>query len=316
MILCALSVTLPLIAGLIRNDHQSSIYGALLGFVLILNDHFGTLKTRLLHLLASFVFIVLSFSVGLLIEGNAWLVYPVIFLMAFLTGKSKGQGAELERLVLFCTFQLMNAALTPGLVNQAKELVMYATVSFANYLICLCLVYLVMKHAPNFHNSKRVQLKNAMAKKETQRFAFTLAIASCLAIFIGNYFHLAKANWIAGTVLVVMLPTKDQSYQRILHRALGTCIGVALSLMVTYFGRDPIILVSFSALLSFLAPFGLIRNYWLGNVFIASLMMFFMELSITNVSDIDMASLRLIDIGVGCVIGTIATLIAFAPARK
>lgn len=316
MILCCLSVSLPLIAGQIRGEEQSSIYGALLGFILILNDHFGPLQTRLKHLSASFIFLALSFAIGLFVNGNTYLVYPLVFLFSFLAGKAKGFGLELERLVLFMTLQFLNGALTPGLHEHVGPLFIYASMSFLNYLVCLCIVFVVMKHKPNFQKSKREILKDAISKKENQRFALTLAAASCAGLVIGNYFHLAKANWIISSIIVVMMPTKSQSYQRSFQRIFGTFIGVFCSLGVTHFATNPLVLILFSAMASFLAPLGLIKNYWLGNAFIAGLIMFFMQIAALTHSEFDLAWLRMLDIGIGCLIGAIATVVAFPPAKK
>lgn len=316
MILCCLSVSLPLIAGQIRGEQQSSIYGALLGFVLILNDHFGPLQTRIKHLSTAFLLLALSFVVGFFVNGNLYLIYPLVFLMAFLAGRAKGFGLELERLVLFMTLQFLNGALTPGLDEHIGPLFLYASMSFINYLVCLCLVFLILKHKANFQKSKRLLLKEAINKKENQRFALTLAAASCVGLIIGNHFHLAKANWIVSSVLVVMMPTKAQSYHRSFQRIFGTIVGVLCSLVVTHFAKDPLVLILFSAFASFLAPLGLIKNYWLGNAFIAGLIMFFMQIGSLSHSEFDFAYLRLMDIGIGCLIGAIATVVAFPPAKK
>lgn len=316
MILCCLSVSLPLIAGQIRGEEQSSIYGALLGFILILNDHFGPLLTRIKHLSTAFVFLAIAFILGLLVNGEPYFIYPLVFLMAFLAGKAKGFGLELERLVLFMTLQFLNGALTPGLKEYLVPLLMYASLSFVNYLICLCVVFFVLKHKANFQKSKRELLRQAISKKENQRFALTLAVASCIGLVIGNYFHLAKANWIVSSVVVVMMPTKTQSYQRSFQRIFGTIVGVICSLTVTHFAKNPIVLILFSAVASFFAPLGLIKNYWLGNAFIAGLIMFFMQFGSMEHSEFDFAYLRLMDIGIGCIIGAVATVVAFPPAKK
>jgi len=311
MILCALSVTLPLVAGLIWNEQQSSIYGALLGFSLILNDHFGPLKKRILHLLSSFASLATAFLVGLLVADSVWPLFPLLFLMAFILGKAKGIGLELERLLLFSTFQLLNASLTPGLREIAPNLLMYASLSLINYLICLCLVYLVMKHEPNFQKSKRQLLTEAFKKNESHRYAITLAAVSCVGLLLSYYFHVERAQWMVGTILIVMMPSKTLSYQRSFQRIFGTFIGVSLSSLLIYFRDDSLFLISFSAVASFLAPLGLIKNYWLGNAFIAALIMFFLQFSHVGIIDTDVAILRIVDIGVGSVIGAIGTMIAF-----
>jgi uncharacterized membrane protein YccC len=313
MILCTLSVSLPLVAGYVFKEQQSSIYGALLGFILILNDHFGPLQKRILHLLASFCCLSLAFLTGMLVSQIPWMLIPILFLMAFILGKSKGQGIELERLLLFSIFQLLNAALTPKLGEHALKLFLYASLSLTNYLVCLSLVYVVMKHQPNFQRSKREELLALFSRKDSHRYAFTLAGVSCLGLAISNYFHVERAQWMVGTILIVMMPNTTQSFQKSFQRIFGTFIGVFCSVFLTHFMKSPLLLISFSAVAAFLAPLGLIKNYWLGNAFIAALIMFFLQFgNLTSThSDLDFAILRVIDIGLGCIIGSIGTLIAF-----
>ena len=313
MILCALSVTLPLVAGIFYGDQHTSVYGALLGFILILNDHFGPFKKRVQHLLTSFFFLSLSFFIGLSISDSTWLIFLLLFIMAFVLGKSKGFGLELERLVLFSTFQLLNAALTPELKSNPFQLMIYATLSLLNYLVCLSMVYLVMKHKPNFQRSKRQELLEAFRKKESHRYALTLAAVSCAGLLIAEVFNLERGQWMVGTILIVMMPSRSLSFQKSFQRIFGTFIGVIIAALVIVMAESPLVLVSFSCLAAFLAPLGLIRNYWLGNVFIAALIMFFLEFASIGIvhNEFQFAIARLIDITLGCLIGSIGTAIAF-----
>lgn len=310
MILCAFSVTLPLVGGALFKEERSSIYGALLGFILILNDHFGPLKQRIVHLLTSFLFLAIAFGVGLMVSGTPWLLIPLLFVMAFLLGKSKGLGLELERLILFSTFQMLNAALTPHLKEHAFKLFLYAALSLANYLVCLCLVYLGMKHAPNFQRRKREELREAFSRKESHRYAFTLAGVSCAGLLLANLFHVERGQWLVGTILIVMMPNKRASYERSFQRIVGTFLGVVISSILLAFVKDSLFLIPFAALAAFLAPLGLIKNYWLGNTFIAALIMLFLQFGTPDPQS-NLGILRIIDISLGCVIGAIGTLIAF-----
>lgn len=310
MILCALSVTLPLIAGLALKEERASIYGALLGFILILNDHFGPLKQRIVHLLTAFMFLATAFLVGLLVSNTPWLLLPLLFVMAFILGKSKGLGLELERLILFSTFQLLNAALTPHLKEHSIKLFFYAALSLSNYLVCLTIVYAVMKHAPNFQKRKREELREAFSRKESHRYAFTLAVVACAGLLFSNLFHLERGQWMVGTILIVMMPSKTLSYQRSFQRIVGTFVGVVISSALLYFVQDSIYLIPFATIAAFLAPLGLIKNYWLGNTFIAALIMLFLQFG-TPDPESNLGVLRIIDISLGCIIGAIGTFIAF-----
>ncbi|WPU65111.1 FUSC family protein [Peredibacter starrii] len=312
MILCALSVTPPLIIGYLRHDESSAIYGGLFAFTMILNDHFGPLGKRVLHLLTVFFFLACAFSFGLLISGHLPLIMVTLFIMAFILGKSKGLGLELERLLLTATFQLLTASQTPGLKEHFLKPVLYASFSLANYIICLMLVYLVMKHAPNFQRSKRQELLEAIKKKDTIRYALTLATISCLGLFISNYYALERGHWMVSTILIVMMPDKTQSYQRSFQRIFGTLLGGVMASVIIYFTDNPLIIISFSAIAAFLAPLGLIKNYWLGNTFIAAFILLFLDFGHpgSGVSDFDYAIVRLTDIVYGSIIGVIGTFIA------
>ena len=79
MVLCALSVTLPLMVGLYRQELRIAITGALFGFIMILNDHFGPLGQRIIHLITAFMFITTGFLLGMLLSDHQWLLLVALF---------------------------------------------------------------------------------------------------------------------------------------------------------------------------------------------------------------------------------------------
>ena len=317
MILCSLGVTLPLVVGFLIGDGPSSIYGALFGFTLILNDHFGPLVKRIIHLLTTGLFLSCAFLLGLLIEGHQPLILVTLFVLAFFLGKSKGLGLELERLLITSTFQFLTAAQTPELQHHFFKPLVYGFLGLANYLVCLTAVFFIMKHAPNFQRSKRQELRDALKRKDTQRYAFTLAAVSCLGLFMANYLEVERGHWMVGTILIVMMPTKTLSLQRSFQRVLGTFLGGFIASVIIYYVKDPMFLILFCGICAFLAPLGLIKNYWLANVFIAALILFFLEIASFGHQheDFVLALIRLKDIALGCVVGIIGTFIAF-PFRE
>jgi hypothetical protein len=317
MILSGLSVLLPLMLGYARNELSYAIFGSLLGFVLILNDHFGPLNRRILHLITAYLFILTGYASGLMMRDNPWLLISAIFCMSFLLAKSKGLGMELERMLLFTTLQMIASSQTPDLRDNYFIPLMYATFSMINYLVCLCIIYLLMRHATNFHKSKRTEFKEAL-KRGNNRYAFTLASMACIGLMATQYLQVKQGYWVVGTILIVMMPDHYSSLYRSFQRLLGTTIGVVLASLIIKFGNYPAVLISFCTLCAFLAPLGLMRNYWLGNVFIAGLILFFLEISnrTPHTGDFDLAIIRMTDIGLGCLLGSIGTLIAFPEVFK
>lgn len=317
MILSALSVLLPLLVGYFREEEKISILGALFGFIMILNDHFGPLGQRIIHLITAYLFIMTGVFMGVLLMDSPWLLLSALFAMAYLLGKSKGLGLELERMLLFTTLQLLAASQTPELKDYFLKAVFYTSFSFFNYLLCLCLVYLMMKHSPNFQKSKRQVFKEGWSKKETNWYALVLAFMACLGLVVAEILKLEKGFWVVGTILIVMMPDKKQSLYKSFQRLLGTLVGVLIASLLMKWGHDTIFLIVFSTLAAFFAPLGLMKNYALANIFIAGLILFFLEMSesVPHVGDFDLAITRFIDIALGCLIGIIGTLIAF-PNRK
>jgi hypothetical protein len=318
MILSALSVALPLIVGLNRGELRIAIFGSLFGFLMILNDHFGTLGKRIIHLITTYLFIISGYLIGMLLNEHSWLLMIALFCMSYLVGKSKGLGLELERMLLFTTLQLLAASQLPGIKGHYVQAFFYSTFSLFSYLVCLCLVYLVMKHETNFQKSKRQEFREAITRKESNRYALTLAFMTCSGLWFAQYLHMERGYWVVGTILIVMMPDRYQSLYRSFQRILGTLIGVVIASLMMKLGKNPIILISFCTFAAFMTPYGQIKNYWLTNVFIAALILFFLEISNfkPHHGDFDLAILRLMDIGLGCFLGSLGTIIAFPELFK
>lgn len=311
MILSGLTVSLALTFGYFRQETAVSVYGALFSFQLMLNDHFGPLGKRIIHLTTTLIFLVSSFYVGVLMQDSIVLVYVTLFALVFALGKSKGLGVELERLLLFTCLQFMTGAFSGNFRGNLSQPLVYVGFAFVNYVLCLCLVYFTLRHPPNFQNSKRSELRAALKRTETTRYAVTIGYMACLGLILAQYLNVERGYWVVGTVIIVMMPDRHASFHRSFQRLLGTVIGVLVASFIIRFRRDPFVLIGFSGLSAFLAPYGLIKNYWFGNVFVATLILFFLEISTVTVhGPFDLAFIRIVDIGLGCLLGAIGTLLA------
>jgi hypothetical protein len=314
MILCSVCTTLPLVLGYFQHQLPIAIFGALFGFVLILNDHFGPLKQRIMHLFVTFIMLTLSFYVEAILFDKIALIAVTLFLVSFLVGKSKNYGIELERMLLFMALQILTAAGLPGLMNHFWSLIAYCSFAFVNYIVCLTLVFLYSKHPIEFMESKRKTLNKIISQKHTTRFAFIFSCTTTLGYLLANWMHIGRGYWVVGTTLIVMLPNSYQSFYKSIQRLLGTFIGVVIAAFLINLGHDPITLTLFVLVSALFAPLGLLRNYWLGNIFIAALILFLLELSTFNqiynhTQSFDLARLRTIDIALGCLLGIIGSLI-------
>ena len=310
MVLCSLCTTLPLILGFALNQLTLAIFGSLLGFVLILNDHFGPLKQRIYHLITTFFFLSGALYLGAVISSSNLLVAIILFIISFILGKAKDYGLELERLLLFMALQILTAAGTPGLREQFWNLMPYCFFAFINYILCLTFVFLISRHSTEFMSSKRQTFKKIINQKQSTRFAFNFAITITTGFILANILHISRGYWVVGTALIVMLPDSIQSFYKSAQRLLGTFIGVIIAAFLVRLGHDPISLILFVLIAAYFAPLGLIRNYWLGNIFIAALILFLLEISSAqHTGSFELAILRTKDIGLGCLLGVIGTFV-------
>jgi MFS family permease len=310
MVLCSLCTTLPLILGYFLHQLPLSIFGGLFGFVLILNDHFGPYKKRIAHLTVTFIFLSLAFYLGAMISQNIPLTAISLFIISFILGKSKDYGVELERLLLFMALQILTASGSPSLAQHFPGILMYCFFAYINYLLCLTLVHFFLKSPEEFIHSKRETLQKIFLQKHSTRFALIFSITTTIGYLLANWMHIGRGYWVVGTTLIVMLPDTYKSFYKSIQRLLGTFLGVVAAAFLVQLGHDPILLIFFVLISAFFAPLGLLRNYWLGNIFIAALILFLLEISSPDVKgSIDLAKLRTLDIALGCLLGVIGTLI-------
>jgi hypothetical protein len=316
MWLAGLSVGLPLLIGWWRAELHQAIFGSLFGFIMILNDHFGPFLRRVRHLLTAGTFILSGLFIGVLLQGQIELFLVVLFTLSILLGKAKGHGVELERMLLFTILQILAAAQNPHLVGNLLVPVKYGIISGGNYLVCLGVVYYFYRHKPNFQRSKWKSFKT-MWRRDSNRYALVMAVTASLGFSLAYQLNVERGYWVVGTILIVMMPDRYQGLYKSFQRLFGTLIGALLASSLMIMTENYLILIGLCTLAAFLAPYGLIKNYWLGNIFICGLILFLLDISMYQgrVQDFDLAILRLSDIAIGCLLGMLGTMAAFPGKR-
>ena len=318
MLLSGLVITTPLIIGQINHELFVSMFGSLMALVLYLNDHFGSVIERIKHLVVTFIALMLSLAVGASVLGNTPVILVILFILSFLVGKSKDYGLELERMMLFIALNFLTASSEVVFYDKLQSLIMYAVLAFISYLVFAYLIFAFSHHTVSAINSKRATIKKIMEQNRTLKFPLACAIVSCVGYMLAQFFQFAHANWIVGTALIVMLPDTYQSIYKGVQRLLGTALGVILAAIVLAYIHDPKILIALVFLCAFLMPSGLSKNYWVANVYIAALILFFLEIAIPqSITEHHLAFWRIADIALGSLLGVIgAIIIAKLPVHQ
>lgn len=314
MLLCALAVTLPLILGVVLNEIQPAMFGALIGLVLYLNDHFGKLSARIKHICATTFFLMLTLWIGTSVQGHLIVISVILFLLSFLLGKSKTFGVELERLVLFITLQFMTTSSEHSILVARTSLLKFCAIAFGIYLILMCILFVVFKHEAQEIKSKRQILREILKNKASMRFSLFFAIISLVSYHLINFLHFSHPYWVVGTTMIVMLPDSLQGIYKSFQRFVGTLAGVLIAAGLLNITHDARILLIFIFFFSLYAPVGLAKNYWVGNIFIAALILFFLEIAAPqSIATHHLAFWRIVDITFGSCLGVIGTFIMHPP---
>lgn len=198
---------------------------------------------------------------------------------------------------------------TPALKHNLVLPVVYSVIGFFLYLFFMFTIDLLKKETPSEITSKSDVFKKHVLKNDSNLFSFFYALICTLSFVIGNYLHLNRVYWITGTVLIVMLPDTHQSIYKGVQRLFGTLLGVVLASLIYEVLNGHISLMGLIIIFSLLTPSGLAKNYWLGNVFIAALIMFFLETGSPHTTIWGLSYMRTIDIGIGSGIAAISIAI-------
>lgn len=313
-LLSCLVMTSPLFIGYMRGEMFISMFGGLMGLVYFLNDHYAPFKKRIIHLLTCHIFFMLALIVGAFCIGQLWAIAFSIFLLSFLVGFSKGHGPELERLSLFIALEFLTASSDPVIKKYLVGLILYSHLALTIYVVYIISTYLFYKNQKTAIEqkvkSKRETLKKFLKESLPLKFPLICSLLATSSFLIFSQLKFSHIHWIIGTALIVMLPDSIQGIYKSWQRVIGTLFGVVLASLILSSNQHPLLIICSVGFFSFQIPKGLAKNYWVGNVHIAALIILFLEFALPNsVADHHLAFWRFIDILIGSIIGIMCSII-------
>jgi hypothetical protein len=181
--------------------------------------------------------------------------------------------------------------------------------------LCRCVEHLLApdQHVGDFRSVKEAIFALRTARAYLPRFVIGYVLAAAAGWVMGRTVDQTHPTWVTVTVIVVMWPDAQRSYQRILQRVVGTIVGAAVALLLIEFTRDAKLLGSVAAMMLFFLPHFIRRNYWLHT----GLMMIFVMVSLDLWSSQTFTPRVLVervgDVLVGCTLALLGTLCAFTP---
>ena len=311
MLVCSFATAVPLIVGALTGQLPLAIFGALFGFLLVLNDHLGTLGHRLWVITLTFLFMLGGLLLGVLSHAHPPLLIPVLFALTYWMGLMGAKGTELERAVLFGTFQVLGGAYSGALGKYLNAALLYAFLGYSCVVVFLSVLVFLRRHNPNPFARLRVTLRESFTKEKSRHlYAFAYSISVLIALLVVNYFEMDHGYWAVGTVLIIMRPDTKQSLYRSVQRFFGTLIGVLVAELLIVTIHSPWLAIVALTFISFWGPWALNRSYWLGTAVIVVMLLLILDIPMIEHGDVHTPVVRLQATGLGCLLSLIGMVIA------
>ncbi len=313
MIVSSIATTLPLIVGAINGHIALSIYGALMGYLLALNDHLGTLKQRYQIVTLTFLFLLSGFAIGFWAHDREYLFYLIAPALIYWVGILGGEGAEAERALLFLVISIVISFSSKPIPTAGLwALFYYSLFAYVTVLIAIpILVKFRFRKAEDFAGLRSNFKKtfNLNLKKHIHAFSYTFS--AMVALAYAQYSEMEKGYWIVITVLLVMRSDRALSVYISFQRLMGTAFGVLAFDLILLFHPPVLFLIAAVSICSFVVPYALKRNYMMASFFITAFVVALLEIAVVHedstIVDVATPFLRLKATFIGCMIAICGT---------
>lgn len=262
----AFGVLVPLLVGLIRNEAAFSIFGSLTGYMLGLSTESGPLLHRFKVSLMTFVGIVIGFTLGLVFQDSVAIYFILGASIVYTLGVIAGKGAEVECALVFSavSFYVARYANLHYEVDFSGIL-FYMTLALAAVIAANVISFLFF---PLAEVEPHVRLRSSFYQVKTldrirHFYALTYMSAVLLSMLLVEWLNIDRGYWMVITVLLMMKPTRRESFHRVIQRVVGTISGVVIGLPLVELHLSVVVYAIFAVLFSALIPRVWKVNYWL-----------------------------------------------------
>lgn len=261
----ALGVLAPLLVGIFRGDTGICIFGGLTGYMFGLCTEVGPLKHRLKVVVLAFLCIAAAFSVGLLLQHSLSLFFIASAIIVYTVGIIAGKGAEVERMMVLGGVTFFIARYTAlHIETDLSRVFTYILSAFAAVFSANIIASLIWP----FINESHVRIRQSISHLKTldrvrHYYAVTYVSAVLLAMALAEWFAIERGYWMVITVLLMMRPTKRESFQRVVQRTVGTMMGVVLGLPLIFIRLPELAYAFLATLFAGLVTAVWKKNYWL-----------------------------------------------------
>jgi hypothetical protein len=303
-VLFLLAIGVPLCAAVAQHEPAGALIGAVCGMLFSFADENGALGGRLAILALCAAGIFVGGVVGVLLPGFFWPIWPLFALACFATGQFNRFG---KAPVMAARLSAMALVVTSGTPELSFQILWYVVLAFG-----VTLVIRVADHTLFGPITPPAAVARSAPAGGWTRFAAAYTAAAVVSLGVGVALDPGRALWVVVTTLMVMQSDARTSYVRIVHRTVGTVVGVVIAYVMTIWlnGRWPI--AAAVLLIAPVIPHHVQQRYWLHTALIAVLVLLAYHLAATNLHILrGLFTERLEDVALGAGIALIGTMIAF-----
>ena len=314
MSVCSLATGTPLIFGLLRGELHLAIFGALIGYLIELNDHLGSLSHRLLIATLSFMILAASFTMGLSLHNHHTIFIVMVLTLTYWLGLMGGLGAETERLLLFSIIQMLVAFYSQkAFIDQIDPIFNYALTAYFMVAVGMTLTHFFFKKGVNLpYSSIKKSLHSSFTFKRLRHiYAISFTVTALIAIYCVEHFKIDRGYWTIITVMIIMKPDRKESIYRSLQRLLGTVLGIFLGEGLIMSVNQAEILIFIIMLSAFLIPYAMKRNYWLVSFLVSIVVIMLLSLPTLGHTDLHLPFVRLEATLYGCLLSFLGVSIFY-----
>ena len=300
------NIGVPVIVGTVRHQPDGALIGAVIGMLLAFSDNDGELLSRLRLLALNAVMIAGCGIAGYLCQNSPLTFWTVFVAITLSVGMAARGGREMLLTARHGAIAFAIAADTPAFeVHQIWYVIGVVALNAASR---------VLDHL--FAGPLPLQPGAPLQKPRGQygwiRFALAFSGAAVASMWIGRTLDQVRTIWIVITTILVMLPDARASYRRIFERVSGTFAGVVAAWVITMLVHSVTVICIAILAVAPLIPHHHANRYWLHTGLIGLMVMLAYDLTLFDSQGMtNLLTQRLQDIGLGCAMGLIGTVVAF-----
>ena len=259
-----------------------------------------------------FFLLLAGFALGFFLQERSIAFQICLIGFVYWLGIWSGEGAELERAILFAVTGIILILFTKGIsFSFLPQISIYCFLSYVSIMLGMPALFFLKKRSPDSFLGLRDSFRKSITrKKEKHIHAISYSCIALLSIWIAQYFQIERGYWITVTALLVMRADRTQSLTITSQRLLGTALGVLLCDMAIPYVQDSRLFIFLVCLSAFIIPAALKKNYLLASFLITIFVVALLELAATKMGDTNMAFVRLRATLIGCAPSVLGALLS------